>query len=91
MQENNKGGQPRKPPAWVRPLSYILIGTGLVLTFFYDRFDLAGTARTIVQFGAIGLLIAGALLFFSVKDRAEVDRGRAYRELFGRDRDDKQP
>ena len=76
---------PLKKPYRVRTISYVLVGLGLVLTLFYDNF--AGSLdviRLILQVTAIGCLLIGAILFFSVKEKSAIDRTGAYREVFGK-------
>jgi membrane associated rhomboid family serine protease len=75
----------KKPVSWVRLLSYLLIVVALILTVFYDRFGGLGDFPTgIIRVGAIGTLILGAILFFSVREKPNVDRTKAYREVFGK-------
>jgi len=75
----------KKPIGWVKPLSYLLIVVALVLTVFYDRYGGLGDFPTgIIRIDAIGALILGAILFFSVREKPEVDRSKVYREVFGK-------
>ncbi|HEX2915227.1 MAG TPA: hypothetical protein VH186_30965 [Chloroflexia bacterium] len=75
--DNPKGG-------WRRPLSYLLVLLGAIATFFSG--DIARTlsiSTTIMQFVALALLLAGAVLFFSIRERS--DRISSYRSLLSRD------
>ena len=83
--EENKNPPTKKSAGWVRPLSYLLVVIALALTVFYDRFNGIGDfPGGIIRGVAIGALILGAILFFSVREKPNLERGKAYREIFGK-------
>lgn len=89
LQEGPPAGGPSGKPGWIRPVSYVLLGLGLALTFFYDRFaDSLDIPRLVLQSAAIICLMIGAGLFFMVREKSQVDRAGAYREVFGKKKDD---
>ncbi len=75
-EEENKVKSPepekaeKKSPGWIRPVSYGLLLAALFFTITYDRIsDGSGTFRTILQVLALVCLVAGAALFFTVKEK----------------------
>lgn len=62
----------KKSPGWIRPVSYGLLLAALFFTVTYDRFsDGSGSLRTVLQVLALVCLVAGAALFFSVRDKRQ--------------------
>jgi hypothetical protein len=71
------------PGSWRRPVAYLLLLAGVLATFFNaDIGRVLGTPNLIIQIAALGLLLAGAALFYSVRER--VDRVTSYRQAFTR-------
>jgi hypothetical protein len=75
---------PTSPPgSWRRPLAYVLLLAGVLATFFNNEIGRGlGISTLIIQIAALGLLLAGAALFYSVRQR--VDRITGYRQAFTR-------
>lgn len=71
------------PGSWRRAVAYLLLLAGVLATFFnVDIGRALGISNFIIQIAALGLLLAGAALFYSVRER--VDRVTSYRRAFTR-------
>ncbi len=71
----------RRAGGWRRSLSYLLLLAGVVLTFLNSEVARGlGVPSIVVQISALGLLLAGAALFYSVRQRP--DRLTDYRQAF---------
>jgi hypothetical protein len=69
------------PAKWRRPVSYLLLASGALVTFFNtDIGRWLSIPSIFVQLASLGLLLAGAYLFYSV--RQPPDRPTAYRQAF---------
>ena len=76
-------GAEQAQAGWKRPLAYLILLAGGLLTVFNGEVGRGlNISNTIVQFAALGLLLAGAALFFSVRERS--DRVSSYRQVFTR-------
>jgi hypothetical protein len=74
------GESPQKG-GWRRPLSYLLLILGAAGIIFNNQLSLnTGISVTVLQIATLGLFIAGAILFYSVRETA--DRVSSYREVF---------
>ncbi len=70
-----------KPNGWRRPVAYLLLLGGALATFFNGEIGRGLSISTVVvQVAALGLLLAGAALFYSVRQRP--DRVGDYRQVF---------
>lgn len=68
---------------WKRPVSYLLLALGALATFFSGEISRnLEIDATFVQFGALTLILIGAVLFLSVREVP--NRVSAYRELLRR-------
>jgi hypothetical protein len=62
----------KKSRGWIRPVSYGFLLAALFFTVTYDRIsDGSGSWRTVLQILALGCLVVGAALFFSVKEKRQ--------------------
>ncbi len=72
---------PQKKGGWRRPLSYLLLLAGAAAILFNnDLSQASGIPVMILQIAALGLFIAGAVLFYSVRET--IDRVSTYRQVF---------
>ncbi len=68
-------------PAWQRPLAYFFLLAGALLTFFNsDLGRWLNISNFIIQLVALGVLLAGATLFYRVRET--FDRRTTYRQAF---------
>lgn len=75
---------------WKRPVSYFLLLSGALCTFLsHNLSQLLQIDVSFVQFGALFLILVGAVLFFSVRETA--NRTSAYSDFFRRDKDSDSP
>ena len=71
----------QSPAPGQRLLSYLLLAAGVGLTLFSNDIGRGlGLSTAIVQFAALACLLAGAFLFYRVRERA--DRVTGYRQAF---------
>ncbi len=70
-----------KKGGWRRPLSYLLLILGAAGILFNNQLSRnTGLSVTVLQIATLGLFIAGAILFYSLRETA--DRVSSYREVF---------
>lgn len=66
---------------WRRPLSYLLLIAGAAGILFNNNLSQAtGLSVLLLQIATLGLFIAGAVLFYSVRETT--DRVSSYRQVF---------
>ena len=81
-----QGEAPHKG-GWRRPLSYLLLVAGAAGIIFNNQLSLStGIPVTVLQIATLVLFIAGAVLFYSVRETA--DRVSSYREVFSSNKPD---
>lgn len=84
MQDQPPSQEPteaRKKGEWRRPLSYLLLIAGAAGILFNNQVSQnTGISVIILQVATFALFIAGAALFFSVRETT--DRVSTYREVF---------
>jgi hypothetical protein len=80
-ESDNKGGLKR----WGRPVSLILLVSGVILLFGYEPIaNATGIPRLVFQLGSLGLLISALFIFGAVRE-APPDRKTAYQDFLNKE------